>query len=204
MENAMTRNMLIIIAGLAFAPSAASARLGDANMVLRGQIQALQAAGFSGMMEVEIPRAPTASVFPVSAQSDETPDVLAALRHAAKVDRELIGETVRALGFGYSGEDFPVKGIATPKDQAIVRFFSVTEFRGTAEIIIEEIRSVAGRKELRSYLISTTGTLGAAAVTRKVDGRFVTEKIPVSEAQAGCRDLLDFWTRYYRENLKKP
>ena len=61
-----------------------------------------------------------------------------------------------------------------------------------------------GRKELRSYLISMNGTLEAAALTLKINGKVQAEKISVSQAEAGCRELLEFWTRYYRDNLKNP
>ena len=200
----MTGNTLTIIVGLAFAPLAASAQTGNANMALREQIQALRASGFSGMAEIQMPQAPAAvTASPASVQVDETTEALAALRLAVKDDTGLEGETARVLGFSSNGERLPVKYLSTPKAE-VVRWFNVTTFRGTTDIIIQDFRTVDGRKELRSYLITTNGTLEAAALTVKINGKFLAEKIPVSEAQAGCREQLEFWTRYYRENTKKP
>lgn len=197
----MTKRTLLFVAGLAFAPLAASAQVRDANSILRGQIQALRAAGFSGMTEVQMPQAPaTARTVSVSAQIDETAEALAGLSRAAQTTVNLIHETLRTLGFDFNGDLFPAKGIARQPFPSGIRFFAVTTLRGSSEIIIEEFDKA--RQELRSYLITSDGNLVAAAMTRKVSGKFQAEKIPAAEAQAGCRNLLEFWTRYYRENLK--
>ncbi|OGS00550.1 MAG: hypothetical protein A2V88_05625 [Elusimicrobia bacterium RBG_16_66_12] len=197
----MTRNTLMIIAGLAFAPLSASAQVRAANSILRGQIQALSAAGFSGMAEVQMPQAPaTARTLSVSAQVDETAEALASLSRAAQTNVVLIGATVRTLGFDFDDGPFPARGIERQPSAGGLRFFAVTTFRGNPEIIIEEFDKA--RQELRSYLITSNGNLVAAAMTRKISGKFQAEKIPTSEAQTGCRNLLEFWTRYYRDNLK--
>lgn len=196
----MTGRTWTIIAGLAFLPLTASAQVRDANSILRGQIHALQMAGFSGMTEVQVPQAPaTARSLPVSVQVDETTEALVTLG-ASPHDVTLIGETARTLGFDFNGDQLPGKGYATPKDQPTVRYFSATTFRGKTDIVISE--GIKETRELRSYLISPDGTLVAAAVTRKVNGKFQVERISNSEAQAGYRSLLEFWLRYYRENLK--
>jgi hypothetical protein len=204
-ENLMTAPALTFIAGLVLAPLAAAAQPGDANSVLRGQIQALQVGGFLGMPEIQMPQAPgTVRAIPVSVQSNETTEALWALILGAQKDVDLNGATVRALGFDFNGDQFPTKGYFTPKDTIVRRYFTVTSLRGKTDIIISEFRKIDDRKEMLSYLISPDGTLEAAAVTRKKDGKFQAERIAVSEAQAGCRELLEFWTQYYRENLKTP
>lgn len=201
----MTGSTLTIIAGLVFAPLAASAQSGNANAALSGQMQALRASGFLGLAEIQVPQA-TADVkaTPASVQVDETAEALAALSREVKEESSQDGETARALGFNFNGDLLPTKYIVTPKVQDVTRFFSITTFRGTADIIIQEIRKVDGRKELRSYLITSTGSLEAAALTVKINGKVQAERISGSQAQAGCRELLEFWTRYYRDNLKKP
>ncbi|UPT75874.1 MAG: hypothetical protein M0D55_09505 [Elusimicrobiota bacterium] len=194
---------LTVVAGLAFAPLAASAQPGNANVVLRGQMQVLQAAGFSGMAEVAMPQAPAAvRVLPVSAQADETSEALAALIRGALLDGTLNGEGVRALGFNFKGDLFPVKSYAKPADQTVITIFSVTTFRGKTDIIISQ--GIKETREVRNYLISPEGVLEAASVWRKVNGSSQAESIPVSQAQAGSREMIQFWVRYYRENLKKP
>jgi len=199
----MIKTALTLVAGLAFAPLAASAQLGNANAVLRGQIQALQAAGFTGMAEVAMPQVPAAvRALPVSAQADETTETLAALIRGAQVDRTLNGETMRLLGFKFNGDFLPVKGYDQQEDQTVTTKFSVTMFRGKTDIIISH--GIKATREGWSYLISPEGVLEAAVVTRTVNGKFQRESIPVSQAQAGSREMIQFWIRYYRENLKKP
>lgn len=201
----MTRTTLTIIAGLAFLPLTVSAQPGQANAILREQIQALRASGFSGMTDIQVPQAPAAvQVTPASVQGDETTEALAALRRESKQDTTVSGEVARALGFAFIGESFPAKWITSPKEADVIRIFTVTTVRGASDIILGEVRKVGERKEIRSYLISTNGTLEAATVTVKVNGKLQSEKVPVANAQAGCRELLGYWTRYYRENLKKP
>lgn len=199
----MIKTALTVVVGLAFAPLAASAQPGNANAALHAQIQALQRAGFSGMTEVQIPQAPVAvKVLLVSAQADETTEALAALIRGAQLDGTLHGEAIRALGFNFNGDKFPIKGYDKPENQPVMTVFSITTFRGKTDIIIWE--GINATKEVRSYLISPEGVLEAAAVTRKVNGKSQAEKIPVSQAQAGSREMIQFWVRYYRENLKKP
>lgn len=199
----MTRFALMLVTGLALAPLAASAQPRDAGAALRGQLQALQAGGFSGMAEVQMPQAPAAArALPVSVQADETTEALTALSRAAQTSVNLIDETVRTLGFDFNGGIFPAKGIERQSFTNGIRFFAVTTVRGRTEIIIEEFNKA--KQELQSYLITSDGSLAAAAMTKKINGRFQAEKTPAAEAQAGCRELLEFWKRYYRENLKKP
>lgn len=200
----MTGNLLAIIV-LAFAPLGASAQPRNANAMLREQIQALGASGFSGMAEIQVPQAPaTMKGASVSVQADKTTEALAALRREAKTEMNLTPENARALGFNFTGERFPVMNITTPKDQDVIRLFNVTTVRGTTDFIVQDFRRVNGRQELRSYLISDNGVLESAALTVKVNGKILAEKIPVAAAQAGCREQLEFWKRYYRENLKRP
>lgn len=197
----MIKTALTFVAGLVFAPLAAFAQPGNTNAVLRSQIQSLQAAGFSGTAEVAIPQAPAAvGALPVSVQADETTEALAALVRGAQRDGTLNGEAMRALGFNFNGDKFPVKGYAKPENQPVLTAFSITTFRGKTDIIITE--GISATREVRSYLISPEGILEAAVVTRKVNGISQSEKIPVATAQAGYRELLKFWTRYYRENLR--
>jgi hypothetical protein len=91
-------------------------------------------------------------------------------------------------------------GIDKQRHPGGIYFFSTTTFRGKTEIIISGFDNA--KQELRSYLISSDGILLAAATTRKVNGQFQAEKIPVSEAQEGYGEVLEFWMRYYRDNLK--
>lgn len=197
----MTGRTLTIIAGLAFAPFRASAQPGNANAILREQIQALRSSGFSGTVEIPMPQTPIAmKAVPASPQVDITTEALEALIREAQVSVSLYDETTEALGF--SVKPLPAKGFSTPKDQTVIRYFAVTTSRGKTDIIISE--GSKETKELRSCLISSGGILEAAVVTKKVGGKVVADKIPSTEAQAGCRELLEFWTRYYRDNLKKP
>lgn len=199
----MIKTALTVVAGLAFAPLAASAQPGNTDAVLRGQIQSLQAAGFSGMAEVAMPQAPAAvRALPVSAQADETMEALTALIRGAQRDGTLNGEAMRLLGFKFNGDFLPVKGYDQQEDQTVITKFSVTTFRGKPDIIISH--GIKATREGRSYLISSEGVLEAAVVTKTVNGKFQRESIPVSQAQAGSREMIEFWIRYYRENLKKP
>lgn len=199
----MIRTALIFVAGLALSPLAASAQPEDAGAALRGQIRALQAAGISGMAEVQMPQAPTAArALAVSAWADETSEALAALSRAAQTNGTLIAATARTLGFDFNGGVFPVKGIERQAFPNGARYFDVTTIRGNSEIVIQEFDKV--KQELRSYLITSDGSLAAAAVTKKINGIFQAEKVAIPEARIGCGELLEFWKRYYRENLKKP
>lgn len=195
----------MIIAGLAFFPFVASAQPGRANAILLEQIQAMRGSGFSGMADIQVPQAPVAMQgAPAAIKVDETSEALASLSRASIIESRFSGEVARALGINFIGEEFPAKKLIAPKDQDVVRVFNVTTVRGATDIIIEEVRKAGDRKELRSYLVSTNGNLEAATVTVKVNGKLQSEKVPVADAQAGCRELLGYWTRYYRDNLKKP
>lgn len=199
----MIRTALIVVVGLALAPLTTSALPGDAGAALRGQIRALQAAGFSGMAEVHIPQAPPpASALAVSARADETTEALAALSRAAQTNGTLIAAAARTLGFDFNDGVFPVKGIERQAFPNGARYFDVTTIRGKSEIVIQEFDKA--KQELRSYLITSDGSLVAAAVTKKINGKFQSEKVAIPEARTGCGELLEFWKRYYRENLKKP
>ncbi|OFX10924.1 MAG: hypothetical protein A2516_07410 [Alphaproteobacteria bacterium RIFOXYD12_FULL_60_8] len=190
---------LTLIAGLAFLPLTASAQVRSADSILRGQIQALHGAGFSGMTDVQMPSAPTtAATFPVLAQADETAEALTVLIKAAQVKDGLVGDTVRAMGFDFKDKTFPVKGITMQQDGSTTRFFSVTAFRDKTDIIMEELQIIDGKKVLRSYLMSPSGVLETAVLTKKRQA----DIIPAQEAQEGFQKLLGFWMRYYRDNLK--
>lgn len=198
----MTKIALTLIAGLALLPPTATAQVRDANSLLRGQIQALSGAGFSGMTDIQVPRTPAvAAMSPATPQADETAVALTALIKAAQVKDALLGHTVRAMGFDFNDKDFPVKGIAMQQDGNISRFFSVTEFRGKTDIIMEELQIIDGKRVLWSYLLSPSGVLETAVLTRKVDGKRQADIIPAPEAQEGFQKLLGFWMRYYRDNL---
>jgi len=196
----MNRITLTITAGLIIAPLVASAQPRDGNAMLRGQIQALGAAGFSGMTEIQVPAPATTKIVLVSVQADETTDALAGLIRKAKIPTTFDGETMRVLGIDFDGEKLLTTGIDKQKHPGGIYFFSVTNARGKTEILMAGFDSA--KQERPTYLVSTDGTLVAAAITRKLNGKFQAERIPVSEAQAAYKELLEFWMRYYRDNLK--
>lgn len=199
----MTRFSLTLAAGLALAPVMASARPGDAGAALRAHVQALHAGGFPGMAAAQVPQAPAEAIaVPTSAQADETAEALAALSRASQKSESMVDETARALGFDLNGGKLMVNSIERQPFANGIRVFSVATIRGKTGIVIQEFNKP--KQELRSYLITSDGSLEAAAVTKKMNGKFQAEKIAVSGAQAGCSELLEFWMRYYHENLKTP
>jgi hypothetical protein len=172
---------------------------------MNGRLQSLKVAGFSVPSEappVEVPN-PAPSVGTSNGIPNEA---LLALVASAKDDPKsytYVPETARVLGFIFEGNEFLVGNLPVQKFPDALRGFSVAHYHGADEIIIDEIRRVDGRKEDRSYLVSADGVLRAAALTFKVNGSYVAQKVPNDDAQAGCRALLDFWVQYYRDNLKK-
>lgn len=203
----MTRNYLLLIAVLAFLPMQAKAQVRDAASLLRGSMQALGQAGFAGMQDVTMPQPPSAmSASPASMRVDETALAIAALVDAVQksgTESKSVGETLRKVGVPYNGEFFLSKDIQAA-DSDSIKLFTVTAVRGQNDILLEAVVKVGGKKELRSYLIATDGKLLGAAVTRKENGAYVAESVPLAGAEAGYREQLDFWMRYYRANLKKP
>jgi hypothetical protein len=172
---------------------------------MQGAVQALKAAG--------LPAVPGAQFIKVQAP---TPDSSVPLNETAKALSALVGvaqkqtrgpdfliATAKALGFIFEGDSFPVGSIPSQKDGGIIRYFSIAQYHGKDEIIIDEIRRIDGRKELRSYWITPAGELQAAALTVKVNGSYVAQKVPADDAQTGCRALLEYWVQYYRDNLKR-
>lgn len=199
----MNMNALPLVAALALTPMVASAGIGNAETILGGSLKALQGAGFEGIHDIPVPSAlPAVAAFRVAARADETAEALAALTARTSIldgNGSAIGETVRKLGFAFDGDEFPTKNFSSDGNN-----FAVTSYRGKVELILQEVLRVDGKKRLRSCLLSADGTLQAAAVTRKENGRFIADAVPPAEAQAPCRALLDFWVQYYRDNLKKP
>ncbi len=200
-------NYLIPIAVLAFLPMTAAAQARDAGSLLRGPMQALGQAGFAGMQDVPMPQAPSAvPASPVTAPVNETAQAVAALADAAQKsggERTALGALLRKVGLAFDGKDFPIKDIQVT-DSDLLRLFSVTPIRGQNDIFLESVKKHGVKKQLRSYLISADGRLLGAAVSWKANGAYLTDSIPMGEAEAGYREQLDFWMRYYRANLKKP
>lgn len=203
----MLTNRSPLIALLVCLPLTAAAQVRDAGALLRGRIEALGQAGFAGMQDVPMPQAPSAvPAAPLSAPADETTQAIVALIDVVQksgVESKSVGDTLRKLGVAFDGEFFLAKNVKGT-DPATINLFSVTAARGKTDILLETVVKVDGKKQLRSYLISADGKLLGAAVTRKENGAYLAESVPVAEAEAGYREQLDFWMRYYRANLKKP
>ncbi len=198
---------LPLVAVLAFVPMSANAQVRDSGSLLRGSMRALEQAGFAGMQAVSMPQAPgEASAAPLSIPDDETAEAVTALVDAAqKLNGAGLapGETLRKLGIIFDDEKSPTKSLGA-FDSDSKKYFTVIMIQGRKYVLIEEMRTVAAKKQLRSYLIGADGSLLAAAVTRKENGKYIAEPIPFADAAAGHREQLDFWVRYYRVNLKKP
>lgn len=203
----MLTNRSPLIALLVCLPLTAAAQVRDAGALLRGRIEALGQAGFAGMQDVPMPKAPSAvPAAPLSAPADETTQAIAALIDVVQksgVESKSVGDTLRKLGVAFDGEFFLAKNVKGT-DSATINLFSVTIARGKTDILLETVVKVDGKKQLRSYLISADGKLLGAAVTRKENGAYLAESVPLAEAESGYREQLDFWMRYYRANLKKP
>lgn len=203
----MLTNRFPLIALLVCLPLTAAAQVRDAGALLRGRIEALGQAGFAGMQDVPMPKAPSAvPASPLSEPGDETTQAIAALIDVVQksgVESKSVGDTLRKLGVAFEGEFFLARNVKGT-DPATINLFSVTTARGKIDILLETVVKVDGKKQLRSYLISTDGKLLGAAVTRKENGAYLAESVPLAEAETGYREQLDFWMRYYLANLKKP
>lgn len=203
----MLTNRSPLIAVLVCLPLTAAAQVRDAGALLRGRIEALGQAGFAGMQDVPMPKAPSAvPASPMSEPADETAQAIAALSDVVRKSGEeikFIGDALRKLGVAFDGESFLAKNIKVT-ETASTHLFTVTAVRGKTDIILVALVRVDGKKQLRSYLISADGRLLGAAMTRKENEAYLVESIPLPEAEAGYREQLDFWMRYYRANLKKP
>ncbi len=200
-------NHFILIVALASLPLTATAQVRDAGTLLRGQTEALEQAGFAGMRGIPMPQAPSAvPAAPQSTPADETTQAIATLIEVVQksgAEMQSIGDVLRKLGVAFDGESFLAKNIKAT-DAASTNLFSVTAARGKTDIILVTLVRVNGKKQLRYYLISADGRLLGAAVTRKENEAYVSESVPLAQAEAGYREQLDFWLRYYRANLKKP
>lgn len=203
----MFTNRFPLIAMLVCLPLTAAAQVRDASSLLRGRIEALGQAGFAGMQDVRMPTVPSAvPATPSATPADETVQAIAALVDVVQksgAESKSIGDTLRKLGVAFDGEFFLAKNVKGT-NPATINLFSVTTSRGKTDILLETVVKVDGKKQLRSYLISADGKLLGAAITRKENGAFVAESVPLAEAAPGYREQLDFWVRYYRANLKKP
>lgn len=199
-------NMNILIAVLALAPMTAAAQVRDAGSLLRGSMHALGQAGFAGMQDIQMPQAPSPmSASPAAAAVDDTAQAIVALVDAVQkvgIEGLSVGAVLRKVGLTFVGDTFPFKVIKVADPD--VRNFTVTTVRGQNDILLESVIKVDGKKHLRSYLISADGKLLGAADSWKENGLILTESIPLPDAEAGYREQLDFWMRYYRANLKKP
>ncbi len=200
----MTMNILIAV--LALAPMTATAQVRDAGSLLRGSMHALGEAGFARMQDIPMPQAPSAmSASPAAAAVDETSQAFVALVEAVQkigIESFSTGAVLRKVGLAFVGETYPLKVIKVADPD--MRYFTVTAARGQNDILLEAIKKVDGKKQQRSYLISSDGRLLGAAVSWKENGLILTESIPLTDAEAGYREQLEFWMRYYRANLKKP
>lgn len=203
----MTMNHILLISALTLLPMTVTAQIRDAASFLRGPIQALGQAGFAGMQDISVLQPPSAlSASTVAAPADETSQAVKALVEAAQKsggDTTSLGAILRKVGLAFSGEIVPIKVLQVAETD-LVRLFSVTAVRGTNDIFLETVKKSGGKKQLRSYLISADGKLLGSALSWKENGAYLTDSIPVAEAEADYREQLDFWMRYYRANLKKP
>lgn len=203
----MMMKPLSLFAVLAIFPAVAASQVRDPGLILRGSARVLEQAGFAGMQGVADISAPdSVKASPVQAPVDETAEAIAAI--AAVVQRinqgTYPGEVLRKVGIPFSGDDALVRNMKVA-DGDVSRFITIPAIPGSGDqMIMEAITKVGGRKLLRSYLISANGSLRGAAASRKENGVFVAEAIPLPEAESGYREQLDFWLRYYRANLKKP
>ncbi len=204
----MTMNYFIL-AAIAFLPMTAVAQPRDAGSLLRGSLQALGQAGFAEIQGVPMPQAPsTVAASPTATPQDETAQAVAALVDAVQktgVEGTFVGAVLRKVGLAFNGEVFPFKNIQViDLNLNLIRNFTVTSIRGQNGILLQSVAKSGINKKLRSYLISAEGKLLGAAVSWKENGAYLTDSIPLADAEVDYREQLDFWMRYYRANLKKP
>ena len=201
----MTMN--IFIAMLVLLPMTAVAQVRNPGSLLRGSMHALGQAGFAELQDVPMPQAPSAiSASPAAVPLDETAQAIIALVEAVQkdgIESTFSAGVLRKVGLAYVGEIYPFK-VLRFTDADTLRYFTVTAVRGKNDILLESTKKVDGKKQMRSYLISAEGRLLGAAVSWKDNGLIWTDSIPLADAEAGYREQLDYWMRYYRANLKKP
>jgi hypothetical protein len=199
-------NHIALAVVAAFLPMNAAAQVRDSGSLLRESIHALGQAGFAGMQDVSPPQAVNVvSAAPAAAAGDETAQAVAALVEAVQktgIEGSFSGAVLRKVGLAFVGETYPFKVIKIADPD--VRNFAVTTVRGQKDILLEAVKKVDGKKHLRSYLISADGKLLGAAVSWKENDHILTDSVSLADAEAGYREQLDFWMRYYRANLKKP
>lgn len=169
---------------------------------LNQSVAALNIAGFAGLQNVAAPAAPAAPVI-ASRAADSTPqEALSGLVAMAQAQPESGGnipETARALGFEFNG-DFLVHSLGIVPTQDAKHNFSIASLRGETVIVIDVYSRAT--KELRSFRVSVSGTMQAAALTTKPNGSFMATPIPLPDADASrvFAAEIEFWTRYYRDH----
>lgn len=197
----MSSASVISLFGTALLVPVIAAAQSGAPANLSQSLQALRAAGYSGLESTEVP-APAASPAYTAANSPQ--DDWAGLIQAAEARPETTGninETARALGFQFQG-DFSDRSLERQTDADGFHIFSVAKL-GSREVIVIDVYSRA-TKELHSFRISSTGTLEAAVMTKKSNGAFHAEPITLPNASytAELTTEIAFWTEYYRSHLK--
>jgi hypothetical protein len=199
----IVQTISLILTVLALSPFTVSAQNGASDTLLRGLMQGLQTGGFVGASDVHV--ADVAAPRPASAAStDETIAALAAIsRLAVKNTDNYRGDFARAFGFEFSGDSLPISNFPRQKGPDSTRYFETTDVSGRLEILIEEASKVDGHTTLISCRVTPQGIIESATRTTKPNGQFQFETIPLPEGEAGCRKILDFWTKYYLENLKQ-
>jgi hypothetical protein len=198
----ITRKASLIVAVLALSSLNASAQNRASDTILRGSMQALQTAGFVGASDVHVvdvaPARPTST-----ASTDETVKALSVLADLVdKSPEKLEGQIARGIGFEFAADYILLNGYPRQKSSDGIRHFSTTSVNGKLDILIEESWKVDGRTTLISCRVTPQGVIESATRTTKPNGQFQFEKIPLPEGEAGCREILDFWTKYYLDNLK--
>ena len=193
--------LIISIACLGVEPVRAASAV---QALLTAPIQSLQKEGFYGAKETTISDAVTA---PAPVPTANTPDdhiktVLAALSQevlSKPVSGDLSGKTARRFGFSPTSSipwtaagNMPIGNIGRRKPATgESKSFNATNVRGKTEIILVYMKD---NVEIRSYMVSLDGTLGAAVV--ETTSGIVTD-IPADQAQKEFEAELGFWVRYY-------
>jgi len=168
---------------------------------LSRSVAALSDVGFGGLHGVSTPAAPAAPAA-VSRAAGTTEDAFAGLVALARAQPESAGsinETMRALGFDFTG-DFLDRSLDMQPTPDAKHYFSIANLHGETVMIVEVYSRSS--KELRSFRASASGTLQAAALTTKSNGAFTATPVslPDPDASRVFAAEIDFWVRYYREH----
>jgi hypothetical protein len=170
--------------------------------LLQTPMSALQDAGFAvapGIRTPEVPIPKPTAIAPV----DETSAALTTLASLAVKDpNNYPADFARAFGFEFSGDSLPMSVFSKQRGPDATRYFSTTSVSGKLDILIEEAWKVDGHTTLISCRVTPQGVIESATRTTKPNGQFQFENIPLPEGEASCRKILDFWTKYYLDNLK--